>query len=131
MPPESTVAVQVTVWPIDAGEGEAEQLTVIGFPEITKLKVVGPLVLAGEPVTVMRWVPTEALGETLKVIMDSQLGEHPWAEMPSTDTPEGRPDTDRVTGWVAPETSVLVIVFWVKASLDVLVTFEVPEFERL
>ena len=47
------------------------------------------------------------------------------------ETPLGWPNTDKVTDWVVPASKVLVITFWVKASPDVLVTFDVPEFERL
>ncbi|OFZ54070.1 MAG: hypothetical protein A3D92_19200 [Bacteroidetes bacterium RIFCSPHIGHO2_02_FULL_44_7] len=52
--PPVTVAVQVTFCPIEAVVGLAEQMTVMGLPETTKLKVVGPLALAGEPVIVIR-----------------------------------------------------------------------------
>ena len=50
VPPEA-FAVQVTFSPRSTVDGEAEQETVIGLPETTKLKVV--CLFKGEPVTVM------------------------------------------------------------------------------
>ena len=45
-------------------------------------------------------------------------------------TPDGKPDTDRVTPSVAPATCVLVIVFWVNTFPELLfVAEEVPELE--
>ena len=44
-------AVQMTVWPSRAVEGEAEQVMVIGLPETTRSKLVR--LLSGKPVTVM------------------------------------------------------------------------------
>ena len=63
-------------------------------------------------------------------MIEVHVGEHDELEM-EYETPAGTPERDRVTGWVVPASKVLVITFWVKASPDVLVTFDVPEFERL
>ena len=52
VPPE-TFAVKVVISPRSTVVGEAEQVTNRGSPETTRLKIVGPLALAGEPVTVM------------------------------------------------------------------------------
>ncbi len=49
--PPVTVAVQVIVSPRRAVWGDAKQETVMGLPEITRLKVV--CLFKGEPVTVM------------------------------------------------------------------------------
>lgn len=109
-------------------EPEAEQLMVDGFPEITRLKVV--CLLNGAPVTVMEWVPTGALGVTVKVITEVHVGEHDEFEM-EYETPLGTPERDRVTDCVVPAESVLVMVLVVKALPLVLVTDDAPEFERL
>ena len=58
------------------------------------------------------------------------VGEHPWFEI-FVETPAGIPERERVTDSAAPVVNVLVMVFVVKASPDVLVTFDVPELERL
>ena len=50
MPPV-TVAVQVTFCPTNAIAGDGEQETVIGLPEMIRLKLV--VLFNGEPVTVI------------------------------------------------------------------------------
>ena len=46
----------------------------------------------------------------MKVITELQVGEQLEFEI-EEETPEGRPERDRVTGCVSPAVSILVIVF--------------------
>lgn len=127
VPPE-ILAVQVTISPINAVEGEAEQVADIAFPETIRLKLV--CLFSGEPVTVMKCVPAGVLGVTVKVITEVQVGEHELFEI-EYEVPAGTPERKSVTVCVVPEIKLLVIVFWVKALPLVLVTLEFPELERL
>ena len=98
----------MTVCPKSAGEGEAEQETVMGLPKTTRLKIV--CLPSGEPVTVIGWVPTGVLGETVKVMTEVQVGEQAEFEM-EYEIPPGTPERDRVTDSVVPEVNALVMVF--------------------
>lgn len=131
VPSENVQAVQVTRCPRRTDwEGELE-VFVVTLPNepawMTRLKLV--CLLSGDPVTVIECVPTVAFGATVKVITEVQVGEHVELEI-EYDTPLGTPERVGVTPSVLPATKVLVIEFWVKALPEVLVTFEVPEFER-
>jgi len=76
-------------------------------------------------------VPTGVIEGTVKVMTEVHVGEHPWFEIFVEIRPTGTPERERVTDSVTPAVRVLVIVFVVKASPDVLVTLDVPEFERV
>ena len=97
-----------------------------GLPEIARVNEV--VLLRGEPVTVMVWLPVGAPEPTVKVTTAEQLGEQ---ELGATEyeTPEGTPESESETASELPAVIVLVIVFWVKALPLVFVTLEVPEFE--
>ena len=91
-----TVPVQVTVCPSSAVVGEAAQETLKAEPLMTRLKVT--FLLSGEPVTLMKWVPTGAVGPTARVICEVQVGAQEAFRMLSSVTPVGKPETLIVTG---------------------------------
>ena len=102
----------------------------MGLTPVVILKVNWVVLLSGLPVTVIVWSPTGALGEIARVIIDVQIGEQSWLEMLSTDTPDGKPETERVTGRVVPARMVLVIVFWTKTLFSARATRAAAVSER-
>ena len=70
-----TTPLQVTFSFMKAVETEAEQATVKLPPDIWRVKEV--VLFRGDPVTVIVWVPTWALGVIVKVMTEVQAGAQP------------------------------------------------------
>ena len=92
--PPRGCAVQVTLWPKSAVNGETVQDVESGLELIIKLKLV--LLPKGCPVTVIGKVPTGADGATVKVMVELQVGEQLLLEI-VYETPLGTPETARET----------------------------------
>ncbi|HEY9586218.1 MAG TPA: hypothetical protein VJJ27_01070 [Candidatus Paceibacterota bacterium] len=130
MPPE-TVADQTTGWPTTPGEGFGEQETeneegglTVNWNWVVR---VGPSVAV--PVTVTVKVPVEAVGETVRVIVELHVAAQGLLEI-AAETPEGRPETDNETGFWVPEIAVRVMSSVAKTSLELFMTDTGPPFDK-
>jgi hypothetical protein len=127
--PPCTDADQVTKELSTGVESEGVQEEIIA-EEATMVRVKVCEWLRGVPVTVMVYVPGLADGETVKRMVDEQVGPQGSLDI-EYDTPAGMPDRDRSTDSVVPEVRVRVTVVWPYWSIPPLVTDTLAGLERV